>query len=349
VLLVGAQLKGSPSRQEVESFGELSANGVGGKTCSQREAQAAVLADLVRAEATGRDPPRHAIVLGGLNDFDGTDLDRAGNRPHSTVLSQLTRSTELDLHNLLSRLPRGERATWHGRYHGHGGPPPAGGRYDDAAMDFVLVSRGLLPYVTAVWIDRNLTVAGASDRYPVVVELSTKTRAAKKKEEKERERGKEKAAERGAAGATGGSWPADAARPAPLGLPGWLEAAGFDRVSLAAALAICGKERIESVSDLQLRHDEGDLAGFGFPADLLHKIDVALGRWEQQTKMEPPDEQKTATPEADAKVPGHASEHSKEAHPKAPGAPPDRHRYDLVRCAPGENSKLCAEPGQWRQ
>ena len=61
-------------------------------------------------------------------------------------------------------------------------------------------------------------------------------------------------------------------------LRGWLQQAGVrDETKLAKALAVCEKEEIESVSDLRLVHDEGNLGRAAFTTRTLSHIQRALG------------------------------------------------------------------------
>ena len=63
-----------------------------------------------------------------------------------------------------------------------------------------------------------------------------------------------------------------------LPLRGWLQQAGVrDETKLAKALAVCEKEEIDSVSDLRVVHDEGDLHRAAFTTRTLSHIKRALG------------------------------------------------------------------------
>ena len=63
-----------------------------------------------------------------------------------------------------------------------------------------------------------------------------------------------------------------------LPLRGWLQQAGvLDETMLARALADCKKEEIQSVSDLRVVHDEGDLHRAAFTTRTLSHIKRALG------------------------------------------------------------------------
>ena len=86
LLIVGAHLKARPTEP---------------RSCAQREAQASVLAELVRQE--GFEAGRHVVLMGDLNDFDGEVPDAEGNAPTSAVLRML--SSELGLHRYSPLLP----------------------------------------------------------------------------------------------------------------------------------------------------------------------------------------------------------------------------------------------------
>ncbi|MCD6141385.1 MAG: endonuclease [Thermoplasmata archaeon] len=133
----------------------------------KREAQALVIARLARdALRQGRE----VIVLGDMNDFDGTVLDASSDRPISIVLKTLkdpdpTRPGD-ELHNACDRIPQSERYTaWYDRNRN--------GRYDPgdalSQIDFILVSSGLYSRLTEVQIDHSAPPGWASDHWPVVV------------------------------------------------------------------------------------------------------------------------------------------------------------------------------------
>ena len=157
ILLVAAHLKAAPNKP---------------RACAQREAQARVLAGLVRRE--GYESGRHVLLMGDFNDFDGnsTTVDVSGNMPRSDVLRTLTQ--DLGLSQASSRLPRAERWTWRDTKR-QGGVGPAvevlhKPRYPRAALDHVLLSEGLVRRLKSVHVERN--VPGASDHFPLVVQLA---------------------------------------------------------------------------------------------------------------------------------------------------------------------------------
>jgi len=147
ILLVGVHFKARPTQP---------------KSCAKREAQAALIEDMVRAHGHGR----HVIVLGDFNDFDGAvnALDRSSNVPTSNVLARLTRQRDLigdtwpGLFSVARLLPQAERATW------------SGPGFPDAMFDFILVSEGLRDRIDGVWVDRNDTLR-VSDHQPLVVKF----------------------------------------------------------------------------------------------------------------------------------------------------------------------------------
>jgi len=141
------------------------------KESAQREAQAAVIADVVRsALAQGRE----VVVLGDLNDYDADVPDAAGNRHDSRVLrilKDLDPAREGDeLVNVCAQVPPAERYThWYDRDRDG---VDDGGR-ERSQIDFVLVSHTLADRVTYVAIDHTSPEGTASDHWPVVVDIAT--------------------------------------------------------------------------------------------------------------------------------------------------------------------------------
>jgi endonuclease/exonuclease/phosphatase family metal-dependent hydrolase len=144
LLLVIAHLKARPNEP---------------RSCAQREAQAAVLAQLVREHGLEHRPPRHVALLGDLNDFDGALPDAADNRPRSGVLRLLTEG--LGLRNVAARLIQRDRWTWEGKGHPR------------AALDHILLSDGLWPLISAVAVGGGVggLASPASDHRPLMVTL----------------------------------------------------------------------------------------------------------------------------------------------------------------------------------
>jgi endonuclease/exonuclease/phosphatase family metal-dependent hydrolase len=137
---------------------------------AQREAQAAVVASIARgALARGRE----VIVLGDVNDFDGTVPDVAGSAPISGVLGLLK---DLDpaaagdeLVNVCAGVPQSDRYTnWYDRDR----DGIDDGTRERSQIDHVLVSRGLAARVSAVSIDHSAPSGSVSDHWPIVVDFA---------------------------------------------------------------------------------------------------------------------------------------------------------------------------------
>lgn len=137
---------------------------------AQREAQAAVVASIARgALARGRE----VIVLGDVNDFDGTVPDVAGSAPISDVLGLLK---DLDpaaagdeLVNVCAGVPQSDRYTnWYDRDR----DGIDDGTRERSQIDHVLVSRGLAARVSAVSIDHSAPSGSVSDHWPIVVDFA---------------------------------------------------------------------------------------------------------------------------------------------------------------------------------
>jgi len=147
ILIVGAHLKAKPNHP---------------RSCSQREAQAEVLAKLVTEHGLRHQPPREVILMGDLNDFDMNIRDTSNNKPNSRVLRMLT--DDLGLKNALTKIwDQSQRYTWKSRDPRSAFPP--------SALDHILLSPGLFERLDAVWVQRPGNNAGvrASDHFPLVV------------------------------------------------------------------------------------------------------------------------------------------------------------------------------------
>ena len=187
LLIVGAHLKARPTEP---------------RSCAQREAQASVLAELVRQE--GFEAGRHVVLMGDLNDFDEEVPDAEGNTPTSAVLRML--SSELGLHRYSPVPSTPGFGPWHPpsrptavcpRWSAlcSGSNTPSwlhrcrcfadsvaerlsvgdrftweGERYPRAALDHILLSEGLLPLIESVEVEGR----GASDHRALLVELRLK-------------------------------------------------------------------------------------------------------------------------------------------------------------------------------
>lgn len=133
----------------------------------QREAQAAVIAHLAR-EALQQG--REVIILGDMNDFDGTVPDASSDRPISIVLKTLKDVDPAlpgdELHNVCERIPQTERYTyWYDRNENE--IDELGNEHSQ--IDFILLSKGLYDRVTDVRIDHSSPAGWASDHWPIVV------------------------------------------------------------------------------------------------------------------------------------------------------------------------------------
>ena len=144
LLVVGVHLKARPNEP---------------KSCAQREAQAAVLVDFVKAHRRGR----HVLVMGDFNDYDSLKPDVSANRPRSSVSAMLR--SELGLWAATDLLSQEERVTW----------SDPGSGFPDALFDYIFVSKGLRNRVESVYVDQNATCRGVSDHMPLVVELRVPT------------------------------------------------------------------------------------------------------------------------------------------------------------------------------
>ncbi|MEM0963508.1 MAG: endonuclease/exonuclease/phosphatase family protein [Bacteroidota bacterium] len=134
----------------------------------RREAQAEVIRRFVEAEvAEGRE----VVVLGDLNDFDGTVLDRRGSTPITDVLEIVKRAGPGDgddLVNVLGDVPQADRFTsFFDRNRD--------GQFDDgefSAIDHILLSPGLYRRVVDVRYVHAHDPREVSDHFPIVVTLA---------------------------------------------------------------------------------------------------------------------------------------------------------------------------------
>jgi len=133
---------------------------------TQREAEASLLRDLARGFL---DAGHEVIVLGDVNDFDAEVLDAAGNEPRSCV-TRLLKDVDPDregdeLVNACERLDPSERYSyWYDR--NHNGLDD--GAEEHSQIDHLYVSRGLVPYLVEVRIDRAYEAGTVSDHWPIV-------------------------------------------------------------------------------------------------------------------------------------------------------------------------------------
>ncbi len=133
----------------------------------KREAQAAVIRELAeKALKRGRE----VIILGDMNDFDGTVLDASSDRPISIVLKTLKDVDPAlpgdELRNVCDRIPQAERYTaWYDRNRNHYYDPGD----ELSQIDFILVSKGLYDRIVDVRIDHSYRAGWASDHWLVVI------------------------------------------------------------------------------------------------------------------------------------------------------------------------------------
>lgn len=141
--------------------------------CVQREAQATVIQQLVSAAVLAGDS---VIVLGDMNDFDGTVLDASGNLPISSVLPILKDPVPSnpgdELINVATYVKtQSERySCWYDR------DSDCNVEHDELSMiDHLLISQDLASLVTSAYMDHNYGASChsyESDHWPVVVKLS---------------------------------------------------------------------------------------------------------------------------------------------------------------------------------
>lgn len=140
------------------------------RSCSQREAQAAVLQQLLRQL---HDQGYELVLLGDLNDFSDTTPDIAFSQPTSQVLEMLRDfdgDGQDDMVNVAARVDQNSRFTsWFDRN--------GNGEYDTmsrerSSIDHVLVSSRVFELVDGVIIDQGYDPTRISDHWPVIVDLA---------------------------------------------------------------------------------------------------------------------------------------------------------------------------------
>lgn len=141
--------------------------------CSRREAQAKVVQERVMAERTAG---REVVVLGDLNDFDGTYPDLNSHVSRSRVLDllqDLNGDGEDDLRNVASLMDAAERySSWQDLADANG----LRNGIDDGAsehsqMDHILMSPRLFAHVHSVYIDHSSDATMVAGHWPLMVEL----------------------------------------------------------------------------------------------------------------------------------------------------------------------------------
>lgn len=145
--------------------------------CSRREAQAKVIQERIQAE---RSAGREVVVLGDLNDFDGTYPDINGHTSRSRVLEllqDLDGDGEDDLQNVISLMDASERySSWQDVADANG---VLNGIDDGSAehfqMDHILMSPRLFAHVQDVYIDHSFDATTVAGHWPLMVELQQYT------------------------------------------------------------------------------------------------------------------------------------------------------------------------------
>jgi len=139
--------------------------------CNQREAQATVARSLITSLEGEFD---ELVILGDLNDYSGTVIDAAGDKPTSRVLEWFGSipSVDIDMTNVAQYLTQPNRYTaW---YDIDNSCSDQGGK-EHTSIDHLLISPGLNAKRTSSSIDHSYTVScktKVSDHWPVIVELA---------------------------------------------------------------------------------------------------------------------------------------------------------------------------------
>jgi len=136
---------------------------------SQRNAQASATHTVVsELQAQGYE----IILTGDFNDYAYTVDDIQANKPISIVLkslSEMGQGSADDLTNVLAYVPPSSRYTSHYDKDRDG---KIDGRKELSAIDHMLVSKGLVKYMTDVDIDHSLDPTKVSDHYPIIATFS---------------------------------------------------------------------------------------------------------------------------------------------------------------------------------
>jgi len=138
--------------------------------CVQREAQATVLRDFVRAQTNFN--TEEVIILGDLNDYDDVVIDAAGSVPISSVLKIQREVSSPNLYNIAALETRQtERySSWYDR---NGNCRDDGGN-EHTSIDHLLVSSGLRSRITSMKFDHSYTASCSStysDHFPIYVKF----------------------------------------------------------------------------------------------------------------------------------------------------------------------------------
>mmetsp|Transcript_16917 Transcript_16917/g.23541 ORF Transcript_16917/g.23541 Transcript_16917/m.23541 type:complete len:364 (-) Transcript_16917:50-1141(-) len=141
--------------------------------CQQREAQASVLQQVIKAQ--GVDKHYEVIVMGDLNDFDPNITDPANSRPISQVLDILKNpdSSNTLFNSVSSMLLKENRySAWWDKDSSCNESGPE----ELSLIDHVLISQGLhskLQDVSIFHLYRADCTSHRSDHWPVVIQLDT--------------------------------------------------------------------------------------------------------------------------------------------------------------------------------
>jgi len=138
--------------------------------CNQREAQATVAQALITELKGDFD---ELVVLGDLNDYSGSVLDAANDKPNSRVLDWLSNPISgLKLTSVASYLNQSSRYTaW---YDVNNNCQDSGGK-EHTSIDHLLISPGLNAHVDQAWIEHSYNVSCTtfySDHWPIAVSIN---------------------------------------------------------------------------------------------------------------------------------------------------------------------------------
>jgi endonuclease/exonuclease/phosphatase family metal-dependent hydrolase len=143
-----------------------------GASCAQREGQATVLRDVVRALAASKSREWQFVLLGDFNDYDGATLDARGDVPTSRTLDILrsSLSSASAMTNVASFATREDRWSF------------CSAPFAQTMIDHILLSEGFAQLVSplegAAFNEENVCGgAFASDHRPVAVTLDVSASA----------------------------------------------------------------------------------------------------------------------------------------------------------------------------
>jgi exonuclease III len=143
------------------------------KRCSQREAQASVLQEVIYHYIQKN---YEVIMIGDFNDYDGEVLDVNNNKPISKVLKILkgewgTYAYQYTLHSIAETIPKSERfSDWWDSDNNCS----TASKYDYSMIDHILVTENIRKYISNTFIYHGYKeYCGKynSDHYPVVIDF----------------------------------------------------------------------------------------------------------------------------------------------------------------------------------